>query len=372
MRIALFSRHYAEYCLRYAQALAGDHDVLLVLNGDVLSEAPEAVLRSVRATPRLTLHTPSMSIKGAGTRPIVSAIRMIYAFRPDFIQLQEVPDPLTPVVMGLLKPLAPLILTIHDPMPHSGADSRLPAKIYRMRDIGRRLANGYAVHGAWCARALRQVLGDRRPITVSQHGVLMVPEASHPPESPPLFLFFGRIQAYKGLDTLTAAAERLHGDGFRGRICIAGRGDELARFRSRLAVLPFVEIREGFIAPSEAEALFQAATAALLPYKDATQSGVLAAAYGNGRPVIVSNVGGIAEILRPDVNGILIPPDDPAALAAALTALTDEATAARLRAGAAATAATTLDWPTIARDTVAAIAETHLSAAGRREPPPTR
>ena len=56
----------------------------------------------------------------------------------------------------------------------------------------------------------------------------------------------------------------------------------------------------------------------VLPYRDATQSGVIAAALGNGRPVIASRVGGIPENIRDGEEGLLVMPGDPAALAAAI------------------------------------------------------
>jgi glycosyltransferase involved in cell wall biosynthesis len=60
---------------------------------------------------------------------------------------------------------------------------------------------------------------------------------------------------------------------------------------------------------------------------------VLQEAFAAGRPVLASNLGGMAEFTQPNVNGLLFPPGDAAALAQAMTALaTDPALLARLRA----------------------------------------
>ena len=56
----------------------------------------------------------------------------------------------------------------------------------------------------------------------------------------------------------------------------------------------------------------------MLPYKSATQSGVIATAYEFNVPVIASKVGGLSEYVKDEETGILVPPDNPEALAAAL------------------------------------------------------
>ena len=63
---------------------------------------------------------------------------------------------------------------------------------------------------------------------------------------------------------------------------------------------------------------FSAADAVVLPYKSATQSGIVQIAYQLDRPVICTDVGGLAEVVRDGETGFVVPPDDPAALAEAV------------------------------------------------------
>jgi glycosyltransferase involved in cell wall biosynthesis len=91
----------------------------------------------------------------------------------------------------------------------------------------------------------------------------------------------------------------------------------------------------------------------VLPYLDATQSGVAAAAFANGRPVIASEVGGISEVVVSGANGLLVQPGNAAALADAIEhVLNSDVVWNQLREGAERTARTVLNWDEIADDVV--------------------
>jgi glycosyltransferase involved in cell wall biosynthesis len=62
----------------------------------------------------------------------------------------------------------------------------------------------------------------------------------------------------------------------------------------------------------------QTAAVVVLPYRSATQSAVVQVAFGHGKPVITTNVGGLAEAVVDGRTGLVVPPADPAALAAAI------------------------------------------------------
>jgi glycosyltransferase involved in cell wall biosynthesis len=71
--------------------------------------------------------------------------------------------------------------------------------------------------------------------------------------------------------------------------------------------------------PNELLAAFlQRADVVVLPYKEATQSGVLQLAFGAGTPVITTTVGGLPEVVTEGETGLLIPPHNPLALAQAI------------------------------------------------------
>jgi glycosyltransferase involved in cell wall biosynthesis len=134
-----------------------------------------------------------------------------------------------------------------------------------------------------------------------------------PPERTwePWVLFFGRVERYKGIDVLLAAAQQQHGD--LPSVVVAGRSN------SRLAVPPGVVHLNHHIDDPLGWELFCRCRAVVLPYVGATQSALPAAAYAFGKPVIVSDSGALAESVIPGQTGWVTPAGDVAALAATLT-----------------------------------------------------
>jgi glycosyltransferase involved in cell wall biosynthesis len=216
----------------------------------------------------------------------------------------------------------------------------------------RAAASVVTTHGESCIADFRRASPEfNGEIVSSMHGVLMVPPTSAAaiePESARI-LFFGRMWAYKGLDIFIDAIDLLDRRGVAHEAIVAGRGPEMTRLGARMEAMPTVKTINAYISPEDTGQLFQSATVVALPYKDATQSGVLASAYGNFRPVVASATGGIPDVVTDGVNGLLVPPGNAAALADALErVLTSKSLAATLTDGARQTAAGPLNWDRIA------------------------
>lgn len=129
-------------------------------------------------------------------------------------------------------------------------------------------------------------------------------------------LLFGQLRPDKGIgDLLTAATEVPD-----LRILLAGENkgglDEAIALVKRLG--DRVIVREGYLSMAAAAHLFAAADVVVLPYRVASQSGVLLLAYGFGRPVVAYPVGGLAESVDHGETGWLTAEATPAALAASL------------------------------------------------------
>lgn len=127
-------------------------------------------------------------------------------------------------------------------------------------------------------------------------------------------LFFGIVRPYKGLDLLLRALPEdvsltVAGEFWSGRdeaeAIIAERGLD-------------VDLRPGYVAAEDVPGVFAAADAVVLPYRSATASQNVWLAFEHGKPVIATRVGALADHVTDGVDGILVEPDDVAALRKAI------------------------------------------------------
>jgi glycosyltransferase involved in cell wall biosynthesis len=351
LRVAIYAPHFAEYSYRLAAALARHCDVRLVLNRKDANQQWE--LTNIAVTDPFETRIRDLSLRRAGVIGIPSSFIDVISFRPDVIHCHEVPEIYTSSLIQLLRPLGiPLVLTVHDAIPHSEGGSGTSPREDGWRGRMRAAASIVTTHGESCIADFRRASPDfAGEVVSSMHGVLMVPPAGAPviePE-PARILFFGRMWAYKGLDVFVDAIDMLTKRGVTHEAIVAGRGPEMTRLGARMEAMPTVKMINAYISPEDTGRLFQSATVVALPYKDASQSGVLASAYGNSRPVVASATGGIPDVVTDGVNGLLVPPGDAIALADALECvLTSNSLAAALAEGARQTAAGLLNWDQIA------------------------
>ena len=121
-------------------------------------------------------------------------------------------------------------------------------------------------------------------------------------------LFFGLIREYKGLDILLSAWSRVRRDGLR--LIVAGEFyDDREKYEPMFESLgESVILHDRFIPDDEVRYYFSAADAVVLPYRSATQSGVTQIAYNFCTPMIVTDVGGLSEIVPDDKVGYVCEP----------------------------------------------------------------
>ena len=143
------------------------------------------------------------------------------------------------------------------------------------------------------------------------------------PADAPFLLFFGFVRRYKGLDTLLRALPAIRaaldppprllvlGEFYEGR-------EETTALVRELGLDAAVTIVDEYVPDEKVGLYFSAADAVVLPYKSATQSGIVQIAYQLERPVICTDVGGLAEVVRDGETGFVVPPDNPVALAQAV------------------------------------------------------
>jgi glycosyltransferase involved in cell wall biosynthesis len=168
--------------------------------------------------------------------------------------------------------------------------------------------------------------------------VLLVPRAEARarlglPQGAPVFLFSGLLRPYKGWDVLLEAFATLRRAVPDAVLLLAGEPWGEAKLLESRPVPSGVRLFLRFLPADERGLLFDACDAVVCPYRHATGSGIAADAVSHGRPVIGSDVPGLAVVIEEGVSGLLVPPGDAGALAAALLRFVREGLAERLAAG---------------------------------------
>ena len=350
VRVAVFAPHFAEYSVRLANALSEGGPVLLVMDRDDREEECPAELVA-QARKRVRMLDFRSRTRFARYFALIKVPLGIAWFRPDIIHLQEQGDIVTARIVRILRPFFRFALTIHDPVPHSGADAAYARRKAAYLRLLRQTAVLYHVHGEYCRGLVSRHIDGSKPCVNTAHGILLDPPAELMREPEPgRLLLFGRMQAYKGLERALDAADMLTRRGCAFHLVLAGRGPELDRLADRIRTVPNVSVISKYLTPDEAVQEFQRSIAVVAPYSDATQSGVIAVAFGNGRPAVVTRVGGLVDSVRDELDGLMVPPEDSVALADALERLINEpGLRERLTAGSRESRDGRFSWPMIAK-----------------------
>jgi glycosyltransferase involved in cell wall biosynthesis len=327
----------AQFTLGLARAVAARGDVALTMalsSGNellaecqaigcpvVLTETYASRAGFLRALPRIPAATRALAGLAREADVVVSAMTHLW----------------TPLIARHLP--APYVPVVHDARPHPGDpgllwDWRLDAELCAARAV---VALSDAVAAELRTRA--PALPCLRLALPALHG-----GTAPAPVGAPCFVVFGRLRAYKGLDLLRDAFALLRETHPDARLRVVGEGDAEA-CAPGLSRLPGVTVEARWVAEDEIPALLGTATAVVLPYTEASQSGVVPQALAFGIPVVATPVGGLREQVRAGAGGILADAATPDALARALARVLEPGALRRLRAEARAAGAAAQDWP---------------------------
>lgn len=134
-----------------------------------------------------------------------------------------------------------------------------------------------------------------------------------------VLLFFGYVRKYKGLDILIEAFSKIILLNPEARLMIVGEfydnPSEYIELIKKLKIEDKVKLINQFVPNEEVRRYYQTADVVILPYRSATQSGILNVAYGFNKPVIVTDVGGLAEFVDEGKTGFVVQPNSPDAIA---------------------------------------------------------
>lgn len=265
-------------------------------------------------------------------------------------------------IVGAIRPAGCIyLLTVHDAIRHPGEAQSWRQWLLR-QDVAasdgalvltKSVCDLLVLHHSYPReRTFLSTLG------VHSYGSRSKPRAL-PVDRSPRLLFFGRILEYKGLDTLLVALPRLQVE-FPGlTLEVWGSGD-IRPYRRYLALLNGVRMENRWIGEGEIERIFADTDLAILPYREASQSGVVATAFADGMPCITTPIPGLTEQVTQGVSGVVAASLGAEDLAEAIAKpLRDRDLYQRLSQGALESANTTLNWQSIGGTVSSALFRLH-------------
>jgi glycosyltransferase involved in cell wall biosynthesis len=253
---------------------------------------------------------------------VTGLVRRIGALRPD-IAICAMPGPLDLLQLAALRRLhIPIVILAHDADPHPC--DRYPLLMALQRRLLRRADAVVALTRHVASRLVEQGAVDRQKVFVLWlpplvFGALPPPPGAH--GGPLRLLFFGRLLSYKGLNLLQEAVREL---GLPGSwvLRVVGAGPESSELAA-LRATAGVTVENRWVPEGEIGDLLAWADVVVLPYIEASQSGVAPAAIAAGRVVVATRVGGLLEQLGNESLARLCEPH-PASLAMVLRELLHE------------------------------------------------
>lgn len=131
------------------------------------------------------------------------------------------------------------------------------------------------------------------------------------------FLFYGRMEYYKGIDVLLEADQLLIDQGINTNLTIISKGDIMKTFKDVTSIPDNVKQIKEYVPDAELIKFVRSSKCVVLPYRDATATQIIQTCYYYEVPVIVSRVGALAEYAGENI-GYIVEPDNSRALADAM------------------------------------------------------
>jgi glycosyltransferase involved in cell wall biosynthesis len=343
------------YTYELARSLMGRDDVRLSL---ALSRQSELYDR----TAGLGLPTLALDTYRSAGEFALAALRLprVRAQMAGFVAAQRAQVALcgmvhlwNPVLVGPMRRAGALnALVVHDAAPHPGDnhgvrnlmmqnDFRQADLLVSLTDaVGRRLVEEQGIDPT---RIIASRMGPFR-----YDGGTMAARTLGPP--PYRLLFFGRLLPYKGLELLAGAMRILEDEGFPAQLRVVGQGP-LA-----LENLPAnMRLERRWVAEEDIAALFAECDLVVLPYQEASQSGVLPIAQHLAVPSLVTPVGGLLQQVEHGAFGFIAEEISAAGLARSLRQVLSDAEAYHALSKKLSGAGSDRQWAAIAQDLVGSL-----------------
>lgn len=314
----------AYYGALLANALSRHGEVMILITSEMQNFSFAENLKVVCVSRRSLLSLPHPQSYRA-------ILREVRAFAPHLVH--DTGGNAFKWTFGLWPAIAkrwPLVITEHDPRPHVGMGGFLSQLTRR---IAWRSAHHFIVHGKNCRKAMLAAGVPGRKVSINRHGIFAeydrqrhagVAEEEH------TVLFFGELRPNKGIYRLAEIARRVRVHVPAAKFIVAGRRTQLPSRRARAKVAaavralqqePGFEVHDRFIADEEVERLMRRCAVVILPYEEASQTGVIPVAFAFRKPVVAYDVGDLGESILPGETSLLVPAGEEAAFAEAIVSV---------------------------------------------------
>ena len=313
MKVVLFATRFAfEHSIELANALCKHKKVskvYLFLPSNKLS-----IIQQNQISSRIVFlpyFLPAYKNIIYSSRIFYKVVTQIRKINPNIIHIQGSAHPYFWLFFPLIRNI-PIVDTIHDPQPHPGFGNILQTF---MRKKGAKLSKRWFIHG--------NILKDQflKKYKVKSEYVKVIPKGHYEifkkynnksfKEEETNILFFGNVTKYKGINILIESSKQVIKEFPNTKFVIAGKtrrkdNIDLSDLNNHKNYI----LKNYRISEEEVPKLFQKASIVVLPYIEASQSGVISIAFGFGKAIIVTNVGALPEIVKNGKTGIIIPPNN--------------------------------------------------------------
>ena len=350
MKILLLGFWHTEYCVKLANNLSRHLIVKLMLPSDVVSD----IIKYLSPAVELELFQKVERRNPANLYYSFNIYRSIRKYSPDVIHIQCSGHAWFCFVLPFVKAAKnKLVFTVHDPLPHPGEETF----VRNMADrFVRYIGDHFIVH----AKSLKNQMIDIHHLEPDNIHVVPIGNYNfNKDETCNHFidqnniLFFGRIQDYKGIEYLIAAEPIISKSMDNFTITIAGTGKSLDPYLEKIENRKRFVIINRHISERELKSLLKSASFIVLPYTEASQSGIIPLAYSYRKPVITTDVGGLSEVVDDGITGKIVPPRDTYKLAEAICMmLNDRDLTRQMGENAYQKQKTDLSWDLIAQKTI--------------------